>query len=494
MMRRIFELYPNSSRRILEISIPAISWFIITMPFWLSFWHPAIVSYFVIAFIIYWFYKSASLAINAIRAYLTVNTHVGLDWKARALALPLSRKIHHVIIIPEYKEPYHVLRETIQTLARQDFPRESITVVLATEARDPTAREIAMKLQREFGGVFAHFWVTRHTLRMDEVSGKSSNMAYAGKIVSQRLKKLGYDLSQVTITSCDSDALIHPKYFSCLTTQFLNDPEREYHFYQGAILFYSNIWSVPLPGRVLNTIGSIYSLSLLRQEMRLVNFSTYSLCLKTVVDVGFWGVDVIPEDYHLFFKTYFAKGERVRVRPIFLPILAQAALSTSLWKTIVNQYEQQKRWAWGISDLPYVIKNYFFHTEIPLFDRTLRLANLLETHIAWPVHWFILTLGSTIPSLINKNFARTVLGYNLPRISSTILTLSVVFLLVIIVLDWKVKPQRPVSFPRWKIPFLYLQWLFLPIISFFLSALPGLDAHTRLMIGKRLEYRVTEKI
>ena len=31
-------------------------------------------------------------------------------------------------------------------------------------------------------------------------------------------------------------------------------------------------------------------------------------------------------------------------------------------------------------------------------------------------------------------------------------------------------------------------------ISFFLSALPGLDAHTRLMLGKRLEYRVTEKV
>ena len=34
----------------------------------------------------------------------------------------------------------------------------------------------------------------------------------------------------------------------------------------------------------------------------------------------------------------------------------------------------------------------------------------------------------------------------------------------------------------------------LPIIGFFFSALPGLDAHTRLMLGKYIEYKVTEKV
>lgn len=493
-MRRLFERYPETSRRFFEVLIPATSWFLITMPLWLSFWHPAIVAYFVIAFIIYWFYKSATLAINAIRSYLTVNAHLKINWLEKTQSIIGWERIHHVVIIPEYKEPYHVLRETVRTLSEQPLSKKTLTLVLATEARDPTAKKISHQLKAEFKSSFANFWVTRHSLRYGEVAGKSSNMAYAGKIAAGRLQALGYNLEFVTVTSCDADALLHPQYFAYLTYLFLNDSDRAYHFYQGAIMFYSNIWLVPLPGRVLNTLGSIYTLSLLRQEMKLINFSTYSISFKTVVDVGFWGVDVIPEDYHLFFKTYFAKGARVRVKPIFLPILVQAALSTSLWRTLINQYEQQKRWAWGISDLPYVIKNYFLHTEIPFIDRTTRLLGLLETHISWPVHWFILTIGSTIPPLLNPNFSRTVLGYNLPRISSTILTLAAVFLVIIIILDWKVKPKRPLTFPRWKMPLLYLQWLFLPIVSFFLSALPGLDAHTRLLLGKRLEYRVTEKI
>lgn len=494
LMKRIFELYPETSRRFLEILIPLFSWLLITMPLWLSFWHPAVVSYFVIGFIIYWFYKSASLAINATRSYFTITAHMRFEWLAKVKELPDWKRLHHIILIPEYKEPYHVLRETILALTKQDYPHNAITLVFATESRDPIARKTAEKLKKEFASSFANFWVTRHTLRFGEVAGKSSNMAHAGKVVAKRLKEAGVELAWTTITSCDSDALLHPKYFSYLSYIFLSDSERSYHFYQAAIMFYSNIWSVPLPGRVLSTIGSIYSLSLLRQEMKLINFSTYTLSFKTVIDVGFWGVDVIPEDYHLFFKTYFNKGEQVRVKPIFLPVFVQAALSTNLWKTIVNQYEQQKRWAWGISDLPNVVKNYFLHPEIPLIDRTIRLFNLLETHISWPVNWFILTLGSTIPPLINPYFARTVLGYNLPRISSAILTLAAVFLIIIIILDWKVRPARPISYPAWKLPFLYLQWIFLPIVSFFLSALPGLDAQTRFMLGKRLEYRVTEKV
>lgn len=493
-MRKLFLRYPIKTRRLLEFFIPSISWFLITMPFWLSFWHPAVVAYFVIAFDVYWFYKSASLAFHAVQAYLTISAHSKINWLEKAKKIPHYQDIHHVIIIPEYREPLSVLRETIANLTKQDFPKKNISLVLATEARDSKAADTAAALKREFGHYFSHFWITRHPHIPGEVAGKSSNMAYAGRWVTDKLLKLGMDLKKVIVTSCDADVILHPKYLSYLTYSYLKDPERLYHFYQSGIVFYNNIWRIPLPGRVLNTIGSIFNLSLLRQETRLVNFSTYSLSLATVKKVGFWGVDVIPEDYHLFFKTYFKLGAKVKVKPIFLPSRADAAESHGLWATLSNQYQQYKRWAWGISDVPEVIKNYFLHPEIPFLDRTIRVLNLLEQHILWPTNWFILTLGSTIPPLINPYFARTVLGHNLSQISSAILTLSAVFLIVIIILDLKAKPAPPKTYSRWKTPLLYLQWLTLPIVSFFLSALPGLDAHTRLMLGKRLEYRVTEKV
>lgn len=493
-MKRIIEKYPQKTIRFLEILIPGTSWAVITMPVWLSFFYPEGVAYFVIAFDVYWFYKSFTLAFNAIRSYLTLSAHVKVDWFSEAKKIPGWEKIHHVIIIPEYKEKISLLRKTLKNLTYQDFPHDQISVILATEKRDPDAKTKGRVLKEEFKDNFAHFWVTYHQLSPGEVAGKSSNMAWAGRFVTKKLKSLGFNLKNVTVTSCDADVLLHPKFFSYLAFAYLSDPDRRYHFYQAAILFYSNIWQIPLPGRMLNTISSILNLSLLSQGLRLINFSTYSLSLKTVQEVGFWGVDVIPEDYHLFFKTYFKKGERVKVVPIFLPVLAQAAQSPGFWRTMVNQFEQSKRWAWGVSDVPRVLKNYFLHPEIPFWDRTFRLAVLLEQHIVWPTNWFILTLGSTVPPLLNPRFAKTVLGYSLGSISSTILTICAVFLLVIIFLDLKMKPPRPKEFARWKTPTLYLQWLTLPIVSFFLSALPGLDAHTRLMLGKRLEYRVTEKV
>jgi hypothetical protein len=196
----------------------------------------------------------------------------------------------------------------------------------------------------------------------------------------------------------------------------------------------------------------------------------------------------------MHFKVYFHKGQNVLTKSIFLPILVDAAEGHGFFQTFRNQYEQYKRWAWGVSDIPFVIRGAILHNEIPLSDRLRRVILILEQHIFWPANWFILTLGSSLPPLVNPAFARTVLGHNLARLSSSILTLSSVFLLVVAFIDWRIKPPRPKEFAAWKLPFLYLQWLTIPFISFFLSALPGLDAHTRLMLGKRLEYRVTEKL
>lgn len=493
-MRQLFLRYPLKTQRLLEIAIPGFSWLLITMPLWLSFWHPALVAYLIITFDVYWFYKSATLVYSAFRSFAKLSAHIRENWLSLASRHKEFSRLHHVIIIPEYKEPRHILKRTINNLTHQDFPKERMIIVLGTEAKDPEAKETSEALRKEFSGVFGHFLVTRHELKEGEIAGKSSNMAWASRETVAYVEKKKIPLEYVTVTSCDADAIPHPKYFSALAYAFLNDNERAYHFYQGGILFYNNIWRIPLPYRFLNTINSIWNLATLSQENRLINFSTYSLSLAAAKKIGYWAVDVIPEDYHMFFKMYFAHKGKARTIPIFLPIFVDAAESTGFFSTFVNQYEQAKRWAWGVSDIPYVIRNTFIHTDIKATGRFFRLFTLLEHHILWPTNWFILTLGSTIPPLINPVFGRTVLGHNLAQISSTILTLSAVFLLIVFVIDWRIKPPPPASYPKWKLPLLYLQWLTLPIISFFLSALPGLDAHTRLLLGKRLEYRVTEKI
>jgi hypothetical protein len=132
--------------------------------------------------------------------------------------------------------------------------------------------------------------------------------------------------------------------------------------------------------------------------------------------------------------------------------------------------------------------------EIPFWDKTIRIFKVIEDHFLWPVNWFAITVSAILPPLLNETFSRTILGKTLPQVTSTLLTLSLVSLIAIFIIDAANRPPRP---NKWN-PLSYilqpLEFLLLPIVGFFFSALPGIDAHTRLMLGKYIEYKVTEKV
>jgi len=66
-------------------------------------------------------------------------------------------------------------------------------------------------------------------------------------------------------------------------------------------------------------------------------------------------------------------------------------------------------------------------------------------------------------------------------------------LLILIYVEDQIAPERPPEWGRGMRVMSRIQWLFLPVIGLIFSNLPALDAQTRLMTGRYLEYRVTEK-
>jgi hypothetical protein len=140
-----------------------------------------------------------------------------------------------------------------------------------------------------------------------------------------------------------------------------------------------------------------------------------------------------------------------------------------------------------------VVQNAIRHTEIPLLSRVWRVLNLFWEHISWAIGPFVITFGALIPLILNPAFGQTILGQNLPIYASTMLTLAVMALLVMIYVENAIVPPRPTEWGRLTRVISYLQWLFLPIIGIVFSNLPALDAQTRLLTGRYLEYRVTEK-
>lgn len=173
---------------------------------------------------------------------------------------------------------------------------------------------------------FGNLWVTFHPDIHGEIKGKSSNTNWGARRAKELLiDKQGIDVEKTTITSEDADARFHKHYFANLTYEFLTVEKPHNKIWQGGIAFYNNIWEVPTPIRVMSSIFSVTQMYILMRKDRLINFSTYSTSLKHVVDIGYWDTDVIPEDYRLFFKSYFAKKGDFEVNPIFLPIYADAA-------------------------------------------------------------------------------------------------------------------------------------------------------------------------
>ncbi len=496
-MRNLFVKHDKLIHRFLEILPGLFSWNAILFPYWGIFIIPNVVAYFVLAFNIYWFYQSLQIALAAFISHLKIQASLSYDWLGDLKPFSDWKKVHHIIIVPTYKEPLYILERTLTSLARQDFPKKQLIVILAMEEKEEKEQRLgkALALTKKFGKTFGHFFVTVHRLGPGEVVGKASNERYAGIWAKKKLiDELLYDINYLTITSCDADHVYHPKHFSCLTFKFLDNPNRYRYFWQPAVMFYNNIWELPAITRVPNTISSIWNLSQLSRKDRLINQQNYSLSFKLLDEVDYWDPDKIPEDWGIFFKAYYKKRGGVEVEPIYLPLHADAPQSTSLLKTLKNQYEQYKRWAWGVSDDPWIIKNYFLTPGVPFWDKTMRLIYALWAHFMWPVNWFIITLGLTIPSILNPAFAKTTLGYTVPRLSSYVLTVALGFLVIMIIINNFYKPKRPKEVPLWKALVAPFEFILMPIAGFFFTALPGLDAHTRLMLGKYIEYRVTEKV
>lgn len=497
MLKKYFQRHPVRTQRGLEILPGFVSWSLILFPLWGSFVIPTFVAYYVIVFAVYWLYRSLFLAFLSIGAHFKIKAASNFDWiSSLNTKFPQQwQKVHHVIVIPTYQEPLHILQRTLAALAQQSIPHKNLHIMLSFEAREgAAAQEKIDLLTKQFKNTFGHFWTTFHPDIEHEVKGKSANTSWGAKLAKQKLiDQEKFDINQVTITSEDADAQFHQHYFAYLTYEFLTNPHPYNLVWQGAIGYYNNIWEVPAPIRVVSSVYSVTQMYILMREDRLINFSTYSSTLKHVAEIGYWDTDVIPEDYRFFFKSYFAKKGKFSVRPIFLPICADAPQAENAISTYKNAYSQIQRWAWGVSDDAYIIKQYI-KSDAPFFDKSVRVLKVMEDHFLWPVNWFAITISASLPLLLNPNFSRTMIGKTLPQVTSGLLTIALSSMLIVIIIDALNRPPRPKTKKATSYIFQFLEFLLLPVVGFFFSALPGIDAHTRLMLGKYIEYKVTKKV
>jgi len=481
--------------RVFDLSIPILSWFLITLPLWLSPFHPAWVAYFIIAFDLYFLYSCletvyySTLSYNLLHTFENVPFHTLIKEKKEKSSL-----LTHFIIIPNYKEPLYKLKKTLDHIVSSDYPFKKIILVLAFEMREPEAPGKAVAIRTEYRSFFADILESYHVLEPNEEAGKASNQTSAAHLISTYVKDKQLDPKQVVLTICDADSTLPVNYFSYLTHSYIHDKDNIYHFYWAPVLLYNNFWRSPLFIRIQATLSSILRLSFLSQKDNLIQISTYSVSLWLIHEINYWDVDIIPEDWHVYLQAFFKFGEKVQTIPLYTLVGSDAVYTRNVIKTFRSRYEQEKRWAWGVSDIGYALRRSVTSPHIPFRIKLKKIIFLSKNHLLWPISFFILTISASLPALVNPAFKNTVLGFLLPQLSGFILTISTSMILIYLYIDIKVRKKMNSDTSILALPLMVIQWFFLPAISFFLSALPALESHTRIILKKNITYKVTEKV
>lgn len=209
----------------------------------------------------------------------------------------------------------------------------------------------------------------------------------------------------------------------------------------------------------------------------------------------FWSSRTIVEDGHQFWRSYFRYDGHYNVTPIYVPIYQDAVLSDKYTRTLKAQFVQLRRWAYGASDVPYVAERVFTHKRtVPRWDGFMKFIRLLDSHVSWASSPFILLLGAFAPLFLSSESSRSIVAHQLPNIASSLQQVALLGLLIVIILSFRMLPERPKRYTWRRNVGMLIQWVLAPILGIVYGAAASLYSQTRLLLGKYLDrFDVTEK-
>ena len=485
-------------RRYLEIFPGALSWTIIIFLVLLAIYKPVSCAILIIIFDFYWIIRTAYLTTLLILAHRKLHSQKDRDWLAYCNRLSPKKdwqKLYHLVIFPVYNEGLEILRSSLEALRQCHYPKDKIIVVMAFEQRSKYARENSDILEAEFKTQFFGYLSTLHPDNLPgEARTKGANATWAAKQAKNFLDNKGIFYEDVIASCFDADTCIDKEYFGCLTYHFLTTRKPHQASYQPIPVYNNNIWYAPSFARIVEISASFCQMIESMRLEKFVTFSSHSMSFKTLVEIDYWPLDMISDDSVVYWKAFlFYKGD-YRVIPLYITVSMDAAYSDSLFKTIVVQYKQKRRWAWGVENFPFVVSRFLIDRDMPLMIKIRRSFNLLESHITWAIWAVIIVVIAPLPILLGGAFFEQMsIGYNLPKITGLLLNFTFITSVIWILLSRIIMPPRPKDV-RWiKNLVMILEWITVPFIIFILGSTPALDAQTRLMLARYMEFYPTEK-
>ncbi len=492
---RFFEMLPG-----------LLSWTVLISAAFFSYMVPLWAALFIIVFAIFWFLRSIYFSFHLRSGYKMMRKNEKEDWvnKLNLLpkeeySLPVSdwRDIYQLIIIPTYEESIDIIRNTVSSIIENDYPLDRMIIILAIEERaGKDARDMANLVKEEFSSKLFKFLITVHPKDIPgEIAGKSSNEAWGTKVAKDEIiDPLKIPYKNIILTSLDSDTFVYPKYFSCLAYYYLKSDNPIRTSFQPIPLYINNIWEASAISRIFAFSSTFWHTTNQERPEKLITFSSHSMSFQALVDIGFKQTNVVSEDSRVFWQCLLKFNGDYKVDPIYYPVSMDANTAPTFIKTMINIYKQKRRWAYGAENIPYFLFGFWKNKEIPFSKKFIFGFEVIEGQLTWATAPILIYVLGWLPIIFGRGeFAQMVISYNLPIILSRVLTLAMFGLIGSAYLSMTLLPPRPPSYGKHKTVIFFLQWFVIPFTMIFFSALPALEAQTRLMLGKYMGFWPTPK-
>jgi hypothetical protein len=501
--------------RYLEILPGFLSWATLLILLFFSYLKPTWVAYFIIAFDVYWLLLVVYLAIHLIAAYRKLKACRWIDWREKCQELAkkpeiaiepncLAKKgmvwqdVKHLIILPAYSESVEVLSELFEGFINDGFPLENMIIALSIEGRTGEEGMNRIKvIENKYGKKFGRFMVAVHPDNMPgELKGKCSNQAWAAEEVKKRIiDKENISIDSLLVSVFDCDTVVEPGYFHRLTYLFLtvNEPYRA--SYQPVPVYHNNVWKAPFFSRVSAYSNTFWQMMQQIRQEKLATYSSHSMTWKALAEIGFWSTTMVSEDSRIFWHCYFYYNGDYRVEPMYFPVSMDATIDDSLKKTFRNLYKQQRRWGWGVENVPYLIFNTIkrWH-DLPKRKTLSKIFVQIYGFHSWATNALIIGVIGWMPLLLGGDrFSNTVLSGNLPSVTRTLMTIAMGGLLLSAVMSTILLPPKPKEYSFLKYIQVFFEWIVLPLSIIVFGSIPAMDSQTRLMLGKYMGFWHTPK-
>ncbi len=510
-MKRSYDL--NSfSFKIVRVIPGFVTLFLLTAPIWATLLgYPELVLYYVAFLAVYWFYKTILTNIGNFVALRRYRRALDLDWDKMIASLnwddlpdreqlPRSfEDLNAVVMIPFFKEEYAVLKETTEAIKNSTFDTKKITIVWCSEERGGEQPQIDIKrIIDEYSQYFKSMKVYVHPAGIpgEPIGIAAPNLNWGAKAYVKELLEAGEDLKNYIVIKYDSDLLIHKKFISNFVHTYLTVKDRYFAFFSPAIMLYANnYWQVPVLMRVFSGALTIALMSeWITAKRGKQSFSCFGFSLQLLHDIDYWDPLIGVDDTGFYWRAYLALDGKFRGEEFYAPAYSDAVQAEDYYKTHVVQYKQLRRWGWGAIVYPMTLQGIMANSKIKLRSKVSSIAELFRAYNLYTTIAFLLTFAIPIIALVNPDFGLSSSAHVLPKIISSILTLSLLGLLPSRWVLEELYGAPPAKYGKLFHLWHYFEQVMLMIFSLTLGFFPYLQAQIEMMLGKSMNFIVTPKV